>query len=510
MLTKFTIKDIYEIAKNRNGKCLSKEYVNSKRKLKWQCSNGHIWLATFDSIKRNSWCPFCAGKKKLTIKEMHIIAKKKDGKCLSKKYINSKRKLKWQCSNGHIWWAIPVNIKQGTWCPKCGDKRKGNYSKFTIKTMNEMAKKKDGKCLSKKYVNTKTKQEWQCSKGHIWRAIPSSIKRGYWCPSCAKNRKLKIEDMYEIAKKKDGKCLSNNYINNKTKLRWGCSKNHTWEATPDDIKQGTWCPICARNMKLKIEDMYKFAKKKGGKCLSKIYINTETKLQWECNEGHNWWARPNNIRNGKWCPQCKTGVSERICITFFEKLFKQKFQYQKTFPWLKGVLGNNKGRGLLRLDGYSSNLEINKEKIKLAVEYNGIQHYKQISLMSEKQFLQLQDNDLIKKTETPKHGIILIIIPYTVSYDKMKDYILSKLKVHRITPPNITHDLDYKKWDIYSHSYLNDCKNIAKRKGGECLSNKYINARTNLYWRCSKGHIWQATPDNIKRGSWCPKCARKK
>jgi hypothetical protein len=51
---------------------------------------------------------------------------------------------------------------------------------------------------------------------------------------------------------------------------------------------------------------------------------------------------------------------------------------------------------------------------------------------------------------------------------------------------------------------------LAKNRNGQCISNAYVNARTKLVWRCSKGHEWNATPYSIKGGSWCPICSRKK
>ena len=53
-----------------------------------------------------------------TIEDMQELARKKDGKCLSTEYVNSKAKLEFECSNKHRWWALPYNIKNH-WCPKC-------------------------------------------------------------------------------------------------------------------------------------------------------------------------------------------------------------------------------------------------------------------------------------------------------------------------------------------------------------------------------------------------------
>ena len=50
---------------------------------------------------------------------------------------------------------------------------------------------------------------------------------------------------------------------------------------------------------------------------------------------------------------------------------------------------------------------------------------------------------------------------------------------------------------------------IAESRGGECLSKKYINNHSRLTWQCKDGHIWKATPNNVKSGSWCSTCIGK-
>lgn len=47
------------------------------------------------------------------------------------------------------------------------------------------------------------------------------------------------------------------------------------------------------------------AKSKGGKCLSKVYINCHDLLLFECAEGHQWKASSDNFCNkGSWCRKC--------------------------------------------------------------------------------------------------------------------------------------------------------------------------------------------------------------
>ena len=55
---------------------------------------------------------------------------------------------------------------------------------------------------------------------------------------------------------------------------------------------------------------------------------------------------------------------------------------------------------------------------------------------------------------------------------------------------------------------LIEMQNLAKLKGGACLSKIYVNSKITLRWKCIQGHKWEASPFSVKtRDSWCPKCA---
>ena len=176
--------------------------------------------------------------------------------------------------------------------------------KLTIEEMQKIAESRGGMCLSKDYVNSHTELKWQCKAGHVWVAKPTNIVNGRWCPHCAGVARFTIEYMQEIAESRGGKCLSEKYGNTFTKLKWQCKKGHSWEATPNSVKRGTWCPYCCGHEKLTIAQMQKIAESRGGKCLSKEYVNSLTKLKWQCKKGHVWEAKPSSVKRGTWCPGC--------------------------------------------------------------------------------------------------------------------------------------------------------------------------------------------------------------
>ena len=276
---------------------------------------------------------------------------------------------------------------------------------FTIEKMQEIAKEKKGECLSNIYFNNITKLLWKCNKGHIWSTTPSIIKNGSWCPVCAGKRQLSIEEMQEIAIKRNGKCLTKTYINCETKLTWKCSEGHTWQATPHMIKMGHWCPICAKLQLSTIEEMHKIANNFGGECLNNYYINGRTKLTWKCNEGHIWEAIPESIKNGSWCPICKESKGEKAIKKFLEKN-KIIFEREKRF-------NNCKNNKKLPFDFYLPEYNI-------LVEYDGKQHNEPVNFggcsneQAQKIHLKLIQNDAIKNNYCINNNIQLIRIPHTI------------------------------------------------------------------------------------------------
>jgi len=188
---KLTLLDCQNIAEERGGKCLSEEYNNNSDKMRWCCKEGHIWETSFSHIKNSkSWCSICNGNKKITIEECHLFAQNNGGECMSEKYNNNHEKMKWKCSKGHLWNASFGNIKNNkTWCVECSYNKK----KLTIEECRLFAKNKGGECLSEKYNNCYTKMKWQCGDKHIWDAIFTHLKNNKkWCPTCSKSRSEKL------------------------------------------------------------------------------------------------------------------------------------------------------------------------------------------------------------------------------------------------------------------------------------------------------------------------------
>lgn len=213
-------------------------------------------------------------------------------------------------------------------------------------------------------------------------------------------------------------CLSKEYKDTKTKLKWRCDKGHEWETIFGVIKSGSGCPYCS-DTRLSIMDAEKLANSLGFKCISKEYINSYTPLIWECKEGHIWNALYKNVKSlNTGCPECniKRNKAETKCREVFESYFNKEFKM--VWPdWLIGPKG-----WPLQLDGYN-------EELKIAFEYNGKQHYKPTIFLKDTEAIKYQQEcDALKIKICQEKGITLVIVPYTISIPKFKEYIINQLK----------------------------------------------------------------------------------
>jgi len=113
-----------------------------------------------------------------------------------------------------------------------------------------------------------------------------------------------------------------------------------------------------------------------------------------------------------------TSKGEFICRQFMELTFRRPFRRTRPAFMKNPITGVN-----LELDLYN-------EELKLAVEYNGRQHYEYSTYMhhnSKDKFMNQQYRDYIKKDLCDKHGVRLIIVPYTVPHKEIPAFLSREL-----------------------------------------------------------------------------------
>lgn len=119
-----------------------------------------------------------------------------------------------------------------------------------------------------------------------------------------------LREMQTLAEQRGGRCVSAKYTNAQTKLHWTCAKGHTWQAKPNNISNGSWCPFCARARiteasRRTIDDLRQYAVSRGGECLASDLATPTTKVRWRCEAGHEWAASPQSALGTRaWCREC--------------------------------------------------------------------------------------------------------------------------------------------------------------------------------------------------------------
>jgi len=408
-------------------------------------------------------------------------AETRGGELLTRGAIRPGSVVRLRCGAEHVWETLPERALSGKWCPTCA-----RYA-YSITDMRELAADKRGRCLSTAYRGTLGKLEWQCAKGHVWTATPNTILGGSWCPRCGLGTHS-IEQMRAIAKKHGGRCLSDSYDNNRTKLSWRCGFGHEWRVGAKHVLGGSWCPVCAGHV-AGLEDMRALAAERGGACLSKRYVNSSTALRWRCSAGHVFEKLPTYVSSGAWCPECsrrQPGSLERMqataaerggrCVsrTYTNMSTKLTWQCAKGHRWDAAPLHVIHSRSWCpRCAGTAQ------------------------PTLDEMQEL------------AKRHGGRCL----TTGGLRSRSYVRWKCRKGHV----------FKQWParVQAGSWCPECATkepvtlgrlqaIAQERGGRCLSRKLVDIKTRLRWRCAEGHRWEAAPLHILYNkTWCPECSGK-
>jgi hypothetical protein len=99
---------------------LSDKYINNRQKLEVICPSGHITDCTFDNFRSGFRCKHCAKNVKHNIEFIREQFEKEGYELITKHYVNSKQKLKYMCTLGHIHEITWTDWYNGGYrCPTC-------------------------------------------------------------------------------------------------------------------------------------------------------------------------------------------------------------------------------------------------------------------------------------------------------------------------------------------------------------------------------------------------------
>jgi len=516
--------------------------ANSTEKVWWKCEKKHEWQATINSRNNGSGCPYCSSKKILKgyndlQKSNPILSKewnyqKNNGLTPVDVTPNSSKKVWWKCEKGHEWQARIDSRNNGNGCPYCS-------GLFTVKGENDLQtvnptlakewnyEKNTGLTPDEVLSNSNKKVWWKCDTGHEWQATIYSRNTGIECPYCSGRYAVKGENDLQtvnpvLAKEwnyeKNGNLIPERFLaNSHKKVWWKCNKGHEWQATIDSRNSGIGCPYCSGRYAVKGENDLQTVnpvlakewnyEKNGELKPENIMANSNITVWWKCNKGHEWRAKISNRNNGRGCPVCNsernTSFPEYALVYYLEK---HGLEVVHSY----------------REQGYELDVYIPYKKI--AIEYDGCYWHKNKT-----------EKDLEKNQKCKKDGIKLYRIREDLPKlnDSSIDYVVQKSQkdlpkileevlseiIGTSVDVNLERDTiaidNLREHTEKANSLLFSNPQVAKEwnyeKNGNLKPEHFAaNSNKKVWWKCEKGHEWQAAIYHRNKGRGCPYCSGRK
>ena len=260
--------------KNRQASlCPQTLTTGSRQRVYWKCHVcGGRWQV---SVKERRGCPYCSGYKALlgfndlaTVRPDLLSEwdfEKNTAVTPQTVTKGSQKSVFWRCAQGHSWRAQINSRVAGRGCPYCSNRKvwKGFNDLASVRPelvadwdteRNAPLTPENALASSKKAV------WWRCHVcGFRWKAALSHRYRGNGCPACAHVRvypgRNDLLTLYpEIAQEwAAGKNpLSPDQVApfSRRRVFWVCPRGHEYAAVVSDRVKGTGCPLCAKERRV--------------------------------------------------------------------------------------------------------------------------------------------------------------------------------------------------------------------------------------------------------------------
>lgn len=389
---------------------------------------------------------------------------------------------------------------------------------------------------------------WVCQKcHHSWMDTIAHRYEGRTCPSCnkknfaSKYRKTVISRTDSLAEKhpeiasqwhptKNGKEAPYHFTpTSGKKVWWQCEKGHEWQAVIDArVRYKTGCPICSGRVALKgVNDLAtthpqiaaEWHPTKNGELKPENFkIGSDKVVWWKCYKGHEW---KTNIyhRQGTGCPEC---LKERFT----------SFPEQAIFYYVKTILKNVYNRYML--DG-KIEIDIYIPEYKIAIEYDGAKfHNTSEGLKRDKQkydYLHTRGVYLIRVKESKIDPFIKNVADICLGYEDninnrnllqilndLQTVLSKRLNIEISFDIDLQRDrqqiykqyIDIEKENSIAVLYPHLINEWVYEKNSPTTPNMVTKGSEKVFWwRCPKGHEYQAKVKNRVRHN-CPYCANVK
>ena len=402
--------------------------------------------------------------------------------------------------------ATSIDVVGNQLYESMADDRENKFAKFT-----NIIKQKNAMILDGLFKDLKSKITIKCEHNHIFNKTIGSILNGQWCRECYLEyggrlmigRKNILPIAKEIAKTRGGECISEEYVNCKTKLKFRCANGHEWESVFNNIKKGTWCPIC--NIGLSERSCRYFLEELTGESFPKV--------------------KPEWLLSDKGYKMELDGYCEKVKLAF-EYQCQQHYEtvdhYQRTEKLNRRINNDELKKRLCELNG------INLIIIPYTVDINNIPEFLNNCLCEmnlnmklksykdiEIKYIKCDKLDSLHKLAESRNSKCLsnIYLGTGIKHDFICDKghqfscSVSNYKNHKGNgcPTCIRKDANIRS----RKSSKDDAIKFAEKNNGFFLSEEFGILTDKYTWKCEKGHTFISSAENVFYNKYfCQQCKK--
>ena len=459
----------------------------------------------------------------------------------------SAKKVHWKCKEGHTWEDTPNHRTRGRGCKICAEAtRKITLRKNVVERRGSLAEnnpelarewhptKNFSLTASDVTVNSPERVWWRCLKDerHEWEAAINSRNSGVGCPICSGYKiVVGINDLATVRPDlaaqwhptKNGDLNATDVsAGTDRNIWWQCEKGHEWKARINNRTHGNNCPFCSGKKVLagfndletvmpSIAKEWNFDRNEG-LTPKDVTAQSNKKVWWKCERGHEWKTSVSHRSNGRRCPKCfgesKTSFPEQAIFFYLQQLTTAYNRYM--------------------VDS-KTEIDVYLPDYKIGIEYDGNYFHKGEKAEEREQQKQIKLDSLgillirVREIEGQTSEHTIYSKPGANDIDLTQT--LNSLIAHigEITGDRFEIDIDIgrDRNKIYEQYIQSEKKNslaavnpeLAKEwhptKNGALLP-EFISVHSNkkVWWKCSEGHEWQAVVNSRRDGVGCMTCYR--
>jgi hypothetical protein len=239
---------------------------------------------------------------------------------------NSHKRVWWMCDKGHEWLTSVSNRMQGRGCPYCSGRaacEDNCLQTLNPKLAKEWHRTKNGSLTPRDLTPGSSKKVWwMCKKGHVWLASTNNRTNGRGCPYCAGQavcQDNRLEALYpELSAewhptRNGGLTPRDVTAKSQKKVWWKCSHDHEWKAVVSSRSAGCSCPYCSGRRATKDTCLAAIRPdiaadwhptRNGALTARDSTAYSGKRVWWMCDKRHEWLSSVSNRVQGNGCPYC--------------------------------------------------------------------------------------------------------------------------------------------------------------------------------------------------------------